>query len=118
LADSIFTLRLDFDDYMGGAHPNSYTYLKTYRLQDGKELDLNAILSEGELLKRAEAAFREKHELSADADLNEAGFMFENNTFSLPENMALVKGGILLHYNPYEVASYAQGETEIVIELE
>jgi len=35
--------------------------------------------------------------------------MFEDNQFQLPQNMGLTPQGMVLHYNPYEAASYADG---------
>jgi hypothetical protein len=41
--------------------------------------------------------------------------MFEGGKFALPENMGLTRDGVLLFYNSYEVAAYAEGETKFVI---
>jgi hypothetical protein len=41
--------------------------------------------------------------------------MFEENLFSLPENIGLTAEGIKLHYNQYEVASYADGPIELTL---
>ena len=44
--------------------------------------------------------------------------MFEENQFTLPENIGLSADAIVLHYNPYEVASYADGSLILEIPLE
>jgi len=44
--------------------------------------------------------------------------MFEENQFRLPENIGLAADAIILHYNPYEVASYADGSLILEISLE
>lgn len=67
------------------------------------------------LKQLAEKAFRQYHKLSVDANLDDAGFFFENGVFSLPANMALTENGLMLLYNPYEVAAYALGETRLFI---
>lgn len=118
VGEEYFTLRLRFDEYMGGAHPNSFTLLQTYRLSDGELVDVRDAVDEDDLRERAEAAFRQKYELEAGQSLNDAGFMFEDGVFILPENMALTEDGILLIYNPYEVASYDLGYTVLRLPLE
>ena len=63
----------------------------------------------------AESAFREKHKLTPDTSLNDGGFLFPDGDFILPENMAVNEQGILLIYNPYEVAAYALGRTVLLL---
>lgn len=113
-----FVLHLQLSEYMGGAHPNTYIALQTYRLSDGAALAVTDVVDEDRLLRRAEAAFREKHALSQDAKLDDEGFFFEDGRFALPQNMALLDEGILLIYNPYEVAAYSMGITEIILPYE
>ena len=40
---------------------------------------------------------------------------FFGKPFQLPENIGFNNNGLLLLYNTYEIASYAQGYTEFVI---
>ena len=40
--------------------------------------------------------------------------MFENDTFQLPQNIFYTEDGLLLYYNSYEAASYADGPKEIL----
>jgi hypothetical protein len=41
--------------------------------------------------------------------------MFEDDTFQLPQNLFYTDKGLLLFYNPYEVASYADGTKELLL---
>ncbi len=52
------------------------------------------------------------------AALKDSGFTFENDLFTLPENFALRDEGLAFYYNPYDVAPYAMGPTEIVLSWE
>lgn len=113
LGEEYFMLRLRFDEFMGGAHPNSFTLLQNYRLEDGVQVNVGDIVDLEELKVRAEAAFRQKHEIGEGQSLNDGGLMFEDDVFVLPENMAIANEEILLIYNPYEVASYSTGYTII-----
>ncbi len=118
LSDAYFVLQLEVSEFMGGAHANYYTLLQTYALKDGAMVDVRDVVDEAELTMRAETAFREKHGLSPEASLNDEGFMFPNGAFTLPENIAITDRGILLIYNPYEVASYALGATELLLPMQ
>lgn len=117
LGEEYFVLRLEISEFMGGAHANYYTLLQTYTLKDGAMIDVRDVVDEATLTMQAEQAFREKHGLGPGDSLNDKGFMFPDGTFILPENMAITDRGILLIYNPYEVASYALGVTELVLQI-
>ncbi|MCA1762456.1 MAG: DUF3298 domain-containing protein [Flavobacteriales bacterium] len=115
LADEYFTASLLSYEYMGGAHPNSYTHLQSFDLETGNRIDIESKYGLDNLLTEAEAKFREAHSLSESDDLNDAGFLFEDGVFHLPENMGLTPKGVLMIYNSYEVASYSVGATTITI---
>lgn len=117
LSQQYFVLKLEVHDYMGGAHGNIYTLLQNYSLSDGGLVDVRQLYDEDALKVLAEAAFREKQGLSKEASLNDEGYMFPDGMFALPENMALTDSGLVLLYNPYEVAAYAQGATELLLPL-
>jgi len=115
LTDDYFTAQLMSYEYMGGAHPNSYTHLKSFDLTTGNAINITSKFNRENLLSLAESKFREAHSLSEKDDLNDAGFLFEDGMFHLPENMGLTPDGILLIYNAYEVAAYTVGATIITI---
>lgn len=115
LSEDYFVLQLTFDEYMGGAHPNSHTVLRNYSLTDGAPVEIGAVTDLDALRKRAEKVFRWRFGLKRDDNLNDRGFMFEDGVFALPENIALTPRGYLLIYNTYEVSSYAEGEIRILI---
>jgi hypothetical protein len=102
---------------MGGAHGNTAKLVQSYSLKDGMAIDL--VERYGEKLKAlAEVKFREYHSLSADESLNDAGFIFPEEGFILPENIGYSVKGITLFYNPYEVAPYSTGSTILEIYME
>ena len=43
---------------------------------------------------------------------------FYGKSFQLPENIGYSEEGLIMLYNTYEIASYAQGYTEFVIPFE
>lgn len=113
--EDYFTLVLNQSEYLGGAHSAAFTQLNSFDISNGNMIDVVDRYGKGKLSKIAEGYFREMNKLTSDEDLNDAGFMFENGKFVLPENMGLTADGILMVYNTYEVASYDQGETRFVI---
>lgn len=102
--------------YMGGAHPNSYLTYLNFDAQTGNQLKFADIISDTIAFKQlVEKKFREINKLAPNASLEEAGFMFPDNKFILPANIGLSNDSLLLYYNPYEIASYAQGPTQMNI---
>jgi hypothetical protein len=47
--------------------------------------------------------------------INSTGYMFERDTFYLPQNIGFTQDGVKLLYNEYEVASYADGPVELLL---
>lgn len=113
--DDYFTLILNQNEYLGGAHSAELVLLNSFDMLKGDLIDIVDRYGRKRLTEIAERYFREENKLTSDQDLNDAGFMFENGKFVLPENMGLTPGGILMVYNTYEVASFAQGRTVFVI---
>jgi len=68
-----------------------------------------------ELNKIAEKYFRKERELKPDEDLEQAGFWFKENIFSVNENFAIAETGLDFFFNDYEVTSHAAGPTLIEI---
>lgn len=105
--------------YMGGAHPNTYVDLATFSKETGYKLDITDILKDTTALQpMLEQEFRKARELKPDASLEDEGFWFPNGKVSFPANYAMVPAGLKLYYNPYEVAPYVLGPTEVLLPLE
>jgi len=106
--------------YTGGAHANSMVEFKNYNLSNGDEITLDEIIrpdKQTDLKKIGEAEFRKVRELSAEADLGQAGFWFEDNEFYLNDNFLITDSSLVFYYNDYEITAYAYGPTELIIPL-
>src|SRR5690606_17931654 len=110
-----------FDSYIftGGAHGYGSTSFLNFDIKTGEEL------SEEDLLKNpkeftafVETLFRKQNNLTPEDNINSTGFMFEDDKFHLPVSIGFDRQGILLIYNPYEIASYADGQTKIHIPMD
>ncbi len=119
--DTLGIFAVEFFEYSfyGGAHPNTSTTFSNINLENGKEIKLDEILSDGfenEINKIGERNFRQVKQLKPDEDLQEAGFWFDENGFRLNNNFLITKKGLKFFFNPYEIAPYALGVTELLIE--
>lgn len=104
--------------YMGGAHGYANTSFMNIDLDIMQEIQLSDLLLPGyeaELNLAGEKIFRKLHDLPSDASLYDADFRFENDQFSLNNNFAVTKNGLLFYFNTYDIAPYAMGATEILI---
>lgn len=111
----ILTLQNAINDYTGGAHGMEVELWFNFDLQEKKLLQLTDIVADNAaLLPIAERYFRQ-HENLADTASYGPSYFFEENNFTLAANFGLTKEGLLFHYNPYEIKSYAEGPTTFVI---
>lgn len=116
--DKLVCVKFNEYSYFGGAHPNSVMFYTNVDLQTGKTIKLKELFVDeykDELNKIAEKYFRKERELKPDEDLEQAGFWFNENKFSVNENFAIAETGLSFYFNDYEVTSHAAGPTLIEI---
>ncbi|OBX26092.1 DUF3298 and DUF4163 domain-containing protein [Gelidibacter algens] len=98
----------------GGAHGNTRITYLNFNPETGALLEQNDIISNlTEFKKIAQKAFKEQTKPKDNDETIEDFFFGEE--FQLPENIGFTKDGLLLLYNNYEIASYAQGVTKVVM---
>jgi len=113
----VVSVYLAADGYSGGAHGNSRVDYQSYDPKTGRRYGLGDWLKKGyekPLQDLGEQAFRKARGLPAGDSLDDFGFTFEDG-FKLNDNYAATPQGLVFYFNPYEVASYADGPTELVI---
>lgn len=104
--------------YTGGAHGNAVTLYQFFDLKAGNELEFDQLISDHKGLEQlAEKRFRDQFEIGETESINAPGFWFENEIFVLPETFGLEENQLILVYNTYEIASYADGTIEVNIPL-
>ena len=114
----LISFQIDESGYTGGAHGYSTTKflnVDTEIMQDIKLADLLLSGYEAELNISGEKVFRQVHNLPSDANLTQAGFWFDQGVFVLNDNFAITEKGLLFYFNNYDIASYADGPTEVLI---
>lgn len=103
--------------FTGGAHGYTGISFLNFNPETGK------LLTQKELFDPAfrgfaEKIFRQKNNIPENEPINSTGFLFEEEKFQLPKNIGFSEKKLLLRYNPYEVASYADGSLLLEIPLE
>lgn len=110
------SIQLNAYIFTGGAHGYGSVRFLNFDKHKGTELQPWQLFSnQGGLRQLAESRFRQQEDIPENQPINSTGFMFEENRFSLPENIGLTQTGVTLHYNQYEVASYADGPIELTL---
>lgn len=115
----LICIEIDTYIFTGGAHGNTITASKLFDPKTGKSLELKDIVKDiPAFTKIAESNFRKTFEIPTDATITSTGYWFENDTFALPLNIFFTEHDVVLHYNQYEIAPYAEGSKEVRIARE
>jgi hypothetical protein len=112
----VLTIKLESYIYTGGAHGYGTNRFLNFDKIKEVELDRQELFkNEDEFKTFTETIFRKQENVPADATINSTGFMFETENFYLPENIGYTDKGLLLFYEPYEIASFADGPIILTI---
>jgi hypothetical protein len=114
----VISVKTSTSNFYGGAHPNSYVYLRNYDPVSGDSIGLEMIFNEdalNELSNLAEHIFRKSKNISKNTSLDSEGYWFEDDHFELTPNFAFTDQGLWFYYNDYEIAPYSMGESEIIV---
>lgn len=116
-SQEVITIAISTYEFKGGAHGNDQIKFLNLNAQTGDILHLNDIIENEDAFKNLAETFFIKNLKDTEEDLNMEDFFF-GESFQLPENIGFSEDGLVLLYNVYEVATYAQGYTEFVIPFE
>ncbi len=114
----VISIRFEETSFLGGAHGLRIVRLASFDASSGKRLtygDLFRPGSDSVFARIAEREFRAARSIPDTQSLTEAGFWIEEGKFEPSQNVAVGKTGLVLYYNPYEVAPYSMGPTEVRI---
>ena len=116
-SEDLLSIAIDSEIFTGGAHGYRSISFFNFDPNTGKQLEHRDLFTK-EFMKYAESAFRTQYDIPQGESINSTGLWFENDRFSLPHNIGFDGENILLVYNSYEVASYAEGEFRLEFPLE
>lgn len=115
-SDSILNIQIKHYTYTGGAHGYQGLRSLIFDPETGKSIPNYQLFKDQNAFKAfAEKKFRSKYKIPANKSINATGLLFEGDKFSLPINIFYTDQGLLLYYNPYEAASYADGAKELLL---
>lgn len=114
---AVLSLRAEETLYSGGAHGLQTARLASFDARTGRRLRLADIAADTAAAVRvAERRFREQRDIRPGQSLADAGFVFfENDRFTLTENFHVCGDTVTFRYEPYEIAPYALGPTELKV---
>ena len=115
-SENILNIEINHYTYTGGAHGYQGLRSLLFDPNTGKSITNNELFTDKASFKAlAEKKFRAKYKIPASKSINSTGLMFEKEMFQLPQNIFFTDKGLLLYYNSYEVASYADGAKELLL---
>lgn len=104
--------------YTGGAHGYGHVSYLNVRSKNGAEIPSEELFKNLDTFTIfAETKFRETFKIPKNESINSTGFWFEDELFVLPETIGFTKDSLLLIYNQYDIASYADGPVVLSISL-
>ncbi|WP_291865481.1 DUF3298 and DUF4163 domain-containing protein [Maribacter sp.] len=113
---NVISITLNSYLFTGGAHGYSSSRFLNFNKKKGVELENWELFNpDFDFNKFAELKFRIQEDIPQNAPINSTGFMFEEDSYNLPENIGYTKEGLQLLYNQYEIASYADGSISLTI---
>ena len=116
--DSILVLAIGSMTYFGGAHPNHGLRYYNFNRYSGRYLPISTFITDlKEFTNKAEVVFKKKYNIGEGTTYDDAGFNFLGDRFAISANYAYLGDSIRLHYNHYEISSYAAGDFEITVAL-
>lgn len=116
LSDSILNIEIKHYTYTGGAHGYQGLRSLLFDPNTGKFIPNTKLFKDKNAFTAfAEKKFRAKYKIPTNKSINSTGLMFEDEKFNLPQNIFYTDKGLLLYYNSYEAASYADGPKELLL---
>lgn len=116
---NVISIALNSYLFTGGAHGYSSTRFLNFNKKKEVELENWELFNtDFDFAKFAELKFRIQENIPQNVPINDTGFMFEEDSYNLPENIGYTKKGVQLLYNQYEIASYADGPITLTIPYE
>ncbi|MFV8324610.1 DUF3298 domain-containing protein [Flavobacterium sp. ZS1P14] len=115
-SDSILNIEIKHYTFTGGAHGYEGLRSLLFDPTTGKYIPTNQLFkNKNAFMAFAEKKFRAKYKIPENKSINATGLMFEDEKFYLPQNIFYTDKGLLLYYNSYEAASYADGPKELLL---
>jgi len=110
------SIAISNSSYTGGAHPNTSIKYLNISTQGKIITELDYFFKDVPKLKaQLESNFRSDQGITKDESYADKGFLFENDQFTLSDNFGFNQQGLIMYYNPYEIAAYSEGAIVVTI---
>ncbi|MDT0691888.1 DUF3298 and DUF4163 domain-containing protein [Salegentibacter sp. F188] len=106
--EELISFRFNSQIFTGGAHGYSSVSFLNFNPQTGAQYSHDELFT-SEFKGYFEEKFREDQNIPQEEPINSNGLFFEDDKFVLPQNIGFTENEVVLHYNAYEISSYADG---------
>lgn len=116
-SDNILSYSIESDRFTGGAHGGKNYLNAVINLKTGERITEDDLFTEESKPLISEIILKkimEKHQVEKAEDLEQIGF-FDVAEIGLNKNFYVTEQGIVYTYNEYEIAAYALGTTEVLL---
>ena len=115
--EKLLSIGITTEIFSGGVHGYKNLSFLNFDPQTGEQLSWKDIFTSG-FKDYVEQRFRKEHNIPEEDNINSTGFWFENEAFHLPANIGFAQDQVILIYNSYEIAPYADGDFYMEIPME
>jgi len=117
--DDLFSYTIYSDKYSGGAHGGKNYLNAVIDMKTGEKITEDDLFTESAkplIVKMIIGKIMKKQSVGSTAELENIGF-FDISEIGLNKNFYLNEKGLIYTYNEYEIAAYAVGATEIMLDF-
>ncbi|TVZ26208.1 uncharacterized protein DUF4163 [Gillisia sp. Hel_I_86] len=116
-SEKLISIQFDLALFTGGAHGYTSITFLNFNPETGRLLSNKELFSQ-DFKDFAEKRFRKNNDIPENESINSTGFFFEGDKFQLPQNIGFYPNKVVLRYNAYEIASYSEGNIQLVFKME
>lgn len=107
-SDKLVSIQFNSEVFEGGAHGYSSITWLNFNSETGNIYSQDELFTD-EFKGFIEEKFRKDQGIPEGKPINATGLLFENDEFYLPQNIGFSETKVILYYNAYEIAAYADG---------
>lgn len=115
--DNIVSLKFLDSEYAGGAHPNYMSFTMNVDLKTGRELELRDLFKPNSDYLKAISEYAIADLKKRQPDVTDDTFVKDGASADAANfrSWNITKKGLLINFDPYQVAPYAAGSQEVII---
>jgi hypothetical protein len=117
--EMVITIAVSSRGYLGGVHDFEERSFVSFEKGTGDRITLENLVApySRQILSSISAIeFRRAYSIPVGQSLEESGFLIKNTVdFPISENIGIVEAGLMVHFNPYEIAPFSKGSFSFVL---